>query len=420
MFLPRSSAAALTFCLLGGGASYVSGNETPRSVSSSHQFVVFCADRPLRAAASVAAETIKTRLLNVFQARDEWSIPILVNLQSPQANLPELPSSAVHVMQAADGAKIQVDLLVARDFAEPGFVTEITRALLLELSYRAPPGLVAGQPYNLPPDWLVEGLCFPPSAVAVPSVQVSLERFLAQKPGALDTASRQVYRAQAAVLLQMLLRPAGGARALQAYIADQAKAGADPLADLQEHFPLLGASREEIEQRWNLELTRPVVADEVNRESFPDTLRRLDELLAGKIASANGRKLSLLELERERKPVLDAAATGALLENLIVLQARAHPLLRPVIAQYQEIADRLAKKRRHGLATRLKSMARLRQELTEEMGKIDDFLNWFEATQSVRRSDEFRGYLHAAEPDREVARRHDALSVYLDAMEDQL
>jgi hypothetical protein len=54
------------------------------------------------------------------------------------------------------------------------------------------------------------------------------------------------------------------------------------------------------------------------------------------------------------------------------------------------------------------------------MEKIDDYLNWFEATQSQTRSGTFAEYLEAAGRSEDPQpRRRDAISVYLDALEAQ-
>ena len=54
------------------------------------------------------------------------------------------------------------------------------------------------------------------------------------------------------------------------------------------------------------------------------------------------------------------------------------------------------------------------------MSEVDDFMNWFEATQAKTASGAFRDYLHASANNDAIPRRRDALSVYLDALETQL
>ena len=54
------------------------------------------------------------------------------------------------------------------------------------------------------------------------------------------------------------------------------------------------------------------------------------------------------------------------------------------------------------------------------MSDIDDYMNWFEATQMESRSGAFADYLRAADQPQAESRRRDPLSVYLDALEDRL
>ena len=129
-----------------------------RSISPSRQFIIFGGNRILRSAVSDAAERVKSKLLALLQSRDQWSVPILLNLQRPQANAPEVPAVLLNFSQTGAGLKIQLDLLVDRDFQPPVLQREVLRALLLELSYRALPSLPAGTPYVAPPDWLVDGI----------------------------------------------------------------------------------------------------------------------------------------------------------------------------------------------------------------------------------------------------------------------
>jgi len=62
-----------------------------------------------------------------------------------------------------------------------------------------------------------------------------------------------------------------------------------------------------------------------------------------------------------------------------------------------------------------------RKQLAARMSNIDDYMNWFEATQMKSGSGNFTGYLKAANHSQLSApKRHDPLSVYVDALEDQV
>src|SRR5580704_2947275 len=72
------------------------------------------------------------------------------------------------------------------------------------------------------------------------------------------------------------------------------------------------------------------------------------------------------------------------------------------------------------LTVHLARLQTTRARLATRMSEIDDYMNWFEATQSRTKSGEFAEYLKAAQEQNEARpRRRDALSVCLDALEEQ-
>src|SRR5207245_11276540 len=104
-----------------------------------------------------------------------------------------------------------------------------------------------------------------------------------------------------------------------------------------------------------------------------------------------------------------------------LLDWTAHPVLRPVAREYQRIAALLIRGKRRGIAKLVSNLDGTRKELAARMGDIDDYMNWFEATQMENQSGAFSDYLKAANLSQVYApRRRDPLSVYLDALEDQI
>jgi hypothetical protein len=100
--------------------------------------------------------------------------------------------------------------------------------------------------------------------------------------------------------------------------------------------------------------------------------------------------------------------------------SQANPVLRPVAREYQQIAALLARGKRRGIAKRLTRLQNTREQLSARMSDVDDYMNWFEATQLPARSGEFSDYLRAASQPRATSpRRRDPISVYLDTLEDQ-
>ena len=84
-----------------------------RSVSTSRQFIVYGTTSLLRGAVSDLAEQTKANLLRMLQQRDQWKTPIVINLQFPQANVPEISPAALYFSQTGAGLKLQFDLVAS-------------------------------------------------------------------------------------------------------------------------------------------------------------------------------------------------------------------------------------------------------------------------------------------------------------------
>jgi hypothetical protein len=94
--------------------------------------------------------------------------------------------------------------------------------------------------------------------------------------------------------------------------------------------------------------------------------------------------------------------------------------MRPIVQEYQRIAATLASGKRRKMTERLARLKATRTDLIARMSEIEDYLNWFEATQPKAKSEMFADYLRAAsEPGEPAPRRRDALSIYLDSLEAQ-
>ena len=126
------------------------------------------------------------------------------------------------------------------------------------------------------------------------------------------------------------------------------------------------------------------------------------------------------ELAEHKLSVSEKTALDQLKRDLLVLVPQTNPVLRPIGHEYQEIAALLARGKRRGVPKRLVRLELTRQQLAARMTEIDDYMNWFEATQMNSGSGNFTGYLKAMDQSQAPAqRRRDPLSVYVDALEDQ-
>ena len=400
------------------------------SVSPSRQFVIYGADAALRGTISELAEQTKTNLLALLGHRDEWRTAVVINLQPQQANLPEIPPTDLRVSQTGFGVKLQLDLTVGQNLDGSLIERQLLRATLLEMIYRDEGDLVPGTTLVEPPDWLVEGaLALTPGrerkvlveALSITDKGKSLEEFLGQRFDLLDSAGRMLYRAYSVALVQLLLDEGGGRARLARYIANLSHASNDPVADLKAWFPPL---REDLEKKWRPTVARLSEHQTYQLLTFAESERSLDELLQIKISDGarnrgKPKTVNLSELARRKASPDEKVAVNQMSRALLLLVGAAHPVLRPVAREYQQIAALLARGKRRGITKHLSHLDVTRKQLAARMGEIDDYMNWFEATQMESQSGAFNDYLKAAtQSEVSAPRRRDPLSVYLDALAD--
>jgi len=396
-----------------------------RSVSPSHQFIIYGGDATLRGAVSELAEQTKANLLALLRQPDRWKTAIVINLQPEQANLPEIPPAELRVSQTGSGVKLQLDLTIAQHLDASLIERELLRAILLELIYQKKSDVAAGVAFVEPPDWLLDGvLALTPGrdrtplveALSVSQKRMSLEEFLRQRPGLLDSAGRILYRACSFALVQFLVDGIEGRIGLARYIHSLSNPSNDPVADLKAQFPLLAGKAE---KAWQSALTRASGAQNYELLTFTESERRLEELLGVKIPNAD-KSLDLRALGARKASPTEKVALNQLSGSLLLFVGQANPVLRPVAREYQQIVALLARGKRRGIARRLTRLQITREKLAARMSDVDDYLNWFEATQLPACSGAFIDYLRAAsQPQATGPRRGDPISVYLDALEDQ-
>jgi hypothetical protein len=365
----------------------------------------------------------------LLRQRDNWTIPIVLNLQLQQANLPEVPPADLRFSQTGFGLKLQLDLTLSEKLDSSLIERELLRAILLEMIYRKESHLAAGTMFVEPPDWLLDGaLALVPGrdrgylldALTAANKTVPLETFLRQRPELLDSAGRVLYRAHSFALVQMLIDRRDGPGRLVQYIDHLSDASNEPLTNLKAHFPFLVA---DAEGTWELTLPRLRNFQTYQLLTFAESERRLDELLSMKISQANkpAKVATLDDLAKRKISPGEKMALNQLNRDLLVFVVQANPVLRPIAREYEQITALLARGKRKGVAKHLSHLDATRKQLAARMSDIDDYMNWFEATQMKNGSGNFTDYLKAVDQSQSPAsKRHDPLSVYVDALEDQV
>jgi hypothetical protein len=406
----------------------VYGRQAEHSTSPSRQFVIYGADAKVRGAVSGLAEQTKANLLTLLRQRDDWKTPVVINLQSQQANMPEVPPADLRFSQTGFGIKLQLDLTISKNLDVSLVERVLLRAILLEMIYRKQPHINAGAVLVEPPDWLIDGaLALAPGrergplieAIANTEKPLPLEKFLRQHPGLLDSTGRTLYQAYAFALVQMLLDVKNGGAQLAKYIDRLSNSSNDVIADLKAQFPLFA---NDADKTWQLALNRLKSLQTFRLFTFAESERRLDELLRVKISEPKKplKVVGLDELAQHKLSLSEKMALDQLKRDLMFLVPQTNPVLRPIGREYQEIVALLARGKRRGVLKRLPRLELTRQQLAARMSEIDDYMNWFEATQMSSGSGNFTGYLKAVDQSQlQTPRRHDPLSVYVDALEDQ-
>ncbi|HJT46058.1 MAG TPA: hypothetical protein VJ721_07270, partial [Chthoniobacterales bacterium] len=345
-----------------------------------------------------------------------------LNLQKATVNLPELPATALRVSRTETGLKLQLDLTLSQKMLAAAIEREIARVILVEMIYRNQPGIGAGEVYIDPPAWLVDGLLESASdrnraalalSLATPIGLPEIGAFLNQRPETLDPIGRQLYRAYSFVLVQTLIDRSTGPVGLARYVGNLAFASNDVLADLRRSFPEMP----DLDIAWKVKAGAIKASLDRDLLTFAQSDDKLNELLTGSLWNEGGKPVTIENISPAKLTPTQRADLQLFSGKLLRLATRANPVLRPVIQNYQQIADQLVLGKTRGIRQRLAELRSVRLRLSARMNEVDDYLNWFEAAKTETPSGIFEECLEPASGKSQKPKRQDPLSIYLDAME---
>lgn len=429
--LQRSVALAGAGLWLVGGAvdaapvSVLSGKTT----STSGQFVIYSKDAARRSLLAQRAEASRAIWNEKLGSDGNWSHPIIIQDLIGSARPRGNPNAVTRIYEGDGGAlKVQTSIYDASVPGGEALDREIFRALGLEAIYRTAP-LKAGKSFRSPPDWMVEGLAeegrirssgTPPGVFAAllrSEQPPKIEDFLRAKPELMEATSLALYRTQAVALIRALRGLPEGGRGMAAFVASLAEEDSD-LKALLAAFPSLQGDASRLGKVWTLAIARDSAASGGQPMGIAETGRALKGLLDFS-APADPKKPELgLVTGAEALPLVARGEGGAYLmrqksAELFALEFRAHPLLRPVIAEYRQLTTDLAQKPRRNVEKRLTENGKIYELLMQRSGQVDDYMNWFEATQLDTLSGEFFSITNPPQAER----RTDPVTQYVDAVE---
>ncbi|MGH7938735.1 MAG: hypothetical protein ACREFG_09530, partial [Chthoniobacterales bacterium] len=229
-----------------------------------------------------------------------------------------------------------------------------------------------------------------------------------------------IHDAYSMALFQLLIGAPDGCCKLAQYIVDLPDAPNDPLADLEAHFPAtLGQSAA---KWWELSVARLSAIDRYEILDATGTAQRLDRLLRFSILARDGktREYSLGEYAAYLKLPASRDVLRDLSKQLLLLAARAHPSYHAIVPEYYQVVAKLARGRTHRVTQQLAQLASKRTAIEKQGRGIEDYMNWYEGSQLETMSGAFSDLLKVTGGAEELPRRRDAISVYLDSIEEQM
>lgn len=402
-----------------------------RSFSTSKQFVVYCPDNIVRSKLARRVEDLKGEWLRILQIKDEWRWPVIIQMVKVRpAGAPRMRSTLYE--SDSDELKLQVDIFDPTIIQTAEFEREIFKNLFLEYAYRTTPPK-AGKAIATIPAWLVEGLYEDMRAreegivaglyekLVQDGPPPKLEAFLKERPDMMDATSRAVYRAKARALLQALLRFPNGPANLASYLSTLHEPNANEAGKLLLKFPVLAENPADLSKMWALCIADASASNRARPLSIAETQRQL-ALIFELTAPKDSKKPDAGNwVGAQALPALVRMDSGKFLaaqkaEDLMRLEMRAHPLIRPIVEEYRMIATELAKRPKKNLDKRIQKNVDLQIATTQLTDSIDDYLNWFEASKLETPSQKFEENFDVREKSH-VMRRNDAITRQLDEIE---
>ncbi len=407
------------------------------------------------------------RLLGLFKS-DDWQVRYEVFLHGTGDNV----HSGVDIIPSAELSDanqftISLHVKIHDRFKEENYRLALIKMLLLEQMLGA--FLEDPNSFNTislnPPDWMVHGFDhnLRHKELGRPSYFYSgflnsgqlmnvTEIMKPNRAQGLNPLSLEVFRASSAVLVGALCDQKDGGSSLIAMLQDMAlKPDSDPQSLLLKHFPAFRETGQGIDKWWALQLATLSQQQSFEYYSASQTEEALAKLLeisfeavpSAAVKPVGSTKAGVMDrlkekmqnrpdeagyqgdIARYREFIGRAGAKELIVQRQFQIQAlkiKAFPLYRDPLDRYAAVCEKLAAGKFENVDKELAELAGIRQRILKSLEQTRDYLNYYEATRSPQRSQAFDSYLKFKESTQSKAlpKRTDAISTYLDKMEDQM
>lgn len=407
-------------------------------ISRTQQFKISGGDPALRAAAANLAEETKDEILKLLEEKDEWKVPVIVEMRGKFGDVVPLRSSVVQLTYGDVGYEVRIFVNLSRGLQKESYQRAVISGYLLSRAFASKelPNKDEEVFYAVPP-WLVEGVA---EAILWRLGQsdrrmydalfrngglLELKNlFEANEAGffALDGASKAAFRVSAGAMVMALCEQPDGKAGMRGFLKEAASYNGEFPVLLRQHFPELNLSQSSLTKWWALQLAVKGAVPLVEAMGVIDTDKELERALKIRYRSADGIFKEVLFSEWETVPELTkperVEAVRLSEEELVRLSFRCFPSYRPMLNEYQLILTKWVAGETKGLTESLGKLADTRRIMVGKSERARDFLDWFEITRARETSGEFDDYLNLKSRLKTQANpRKDPLTKYLDKLD---
>jgi len=399
-----------------------------RATSPSGDFVVYSSSAQLRSEILRRTEVVEALYRKRLGEDSGQPVPVIVQEQFAKPRPRGNPLIQTQLYEGDGGAlKVQTDIYDATAMRGLAFEAEIFRALCLKTAYRTKPPR-AGKSFSLPPQWIIEGMTEElrvrregaPDGVYATLLRSErppkIEDFLKARPELMEATSLAIYRTQALSLLHALDQLPEASRGFRSLLEsiDNGDQGAKPILAA---FPAL-KNVPNLGKVWTLSIARGSTSRREQLLTLAETERLLSAVLDVSAQPPSSQPGAQPVRGPAALPLLAKSKGGPFLmrqkaAELLNLETRCHPLLRPIVQEYRRIAALLANKPGKNVNKSLEENGKIRALLLKRNNQVSDYLNWFEATKLDTPSDAFINI----SPPPAAPPRNDPITRYLDTVE---
>jgi hypothetical protein len=405
-------------------------------ISRSQQFKISGSDPATRAIAANLAEETKDELLRLLEEKDEWKVPVIIELRGKIGDPVPLRNTVWQVSFNEVGYEVEIFANLSRGLQKESYQRAIIAGYVLARSLKDAPKSDTQVPYTAAP-WLVEGIS---EAISWRLGQSDRRMYDAlfrhgglfemkqlfelDEAGylALDAASKAAFRVSAGAMVMALSEQPDGKAGLRSFSKVVSSYSGEVPTLLRQHFPELNLSQSSLIKWWALQLANKGVAPLAEAIGVVNTDQELERALKIRYRTVEGSLIEVPIREWDRIPELSKTerveAVRLTEEELVRLSFRCFPSFRPFLSEYQIILTKWVAGETKGLTESLTKLSETRSTMVAKSERARDYLDWFEITRARETSGVFDDYLTLKSRLKlQSIPRKDSISKYLDRLD---